>query len=608
MSENRAAPSSKDLSSWHQEWCATPMTDVVLPTATDKGSESTQKDKDSSTESAPVQPSQPTTRQKGQSPLLRARMWIKNSSQQLSSNPALLKAFLKEILVLDNSTKNSTDNDSTQTKTTILRHLEWQIVLLLELRVRCGTFVAVHFAKVHNRLTKATKGEKKSKRKQKRKRTTSLPEQVYQDHLRQLLTKVAFALPSTLPLVTFLCDHCLTSYMWKRIPHLVTSLFDYFEIDNPYLAPKEHEVNDDDQERQRKKEARRAAKKRKTLTTEPPARARLPLKRKTPLRTMHFHSKLMDMTKLLRTPATATAAISAPLSLSRTASKNTTSLQKPASSRTVTPAAANSSASSTQQKRDDIRMRTPAPNNPIISPNTAIKSDPAHVKSPMRRPSKASQPQPAPLHAPHTPVPRSSSVAAQSPLPPTTSCKGATFVGETPQSKPTGSNRPRVAAETPSSKTTSVQETPLRGPRCQTARTTHDLPVLETPVPDGTRATASGSEQLFFSPGILTPLDDDLDDDDLEANNHQPANDLAKPLNLFRRLGSSNTLQPKSTSRSSGSGGVRPPQFPHVPFGPSKNRPWEDSSRSSIKEDQTAPRPTSITVAAARSFLRRKSM
>ena len=64
------------------------------------------------------------------------------------------------------------------------------------------------------------------------------------DHLVQVLSRAPFLLPINFPLSEFLIKHIFIQErnFWKRLPYVVSHIFDAFEISNPYLKPTEEVV------------------------------------------------------------------------------------------------------------------------------------------------------------------------------------------------------------------------------------------------------------------------------------------------------------------------------------------------------------------------------
>jgi len=157
-----------------------------------------------------------------------------------------------------------------------LRQLEWHIVLLLELWscVSLSTDkrssskplvlekITISILFYRDQLRKKDGiAEKKKKKKRKQKKNSrndpiasakSMPEKaketLFHDHLTETLSKAPFWLPTNVPLSEFLINHIFNSErcFWERLQHVVSHIFETFEILNPYsLKSKEDEVNNE---------------------------------------------------------------------------------------------------------------------------------------------------------------------------------------------------------------------------------------------------------------------------------------------------------------------------------------------------------------------------
>jgi hypothetical protein len=347
---------------------------------------------------------------KASSPLAQARSWLRDHAQHLDDRKQLdsiIKMILKELEV-ESKLKSDDTNDHhnkshPQPSLPLLRQIEWQIVMMLELRILCGeTKLAERVSKVLSK--RRTKQNKKKSRP---------PQKVLLDFLVQTLSKAAFLLPSDQPFGSFLTKNCLTKQTWHRLPEVSTFLLDFFEVANPYsLAKKEEDMplHNPSTHRKKKIKTAAAAKQPKSLPKKAPLR-RLPLKRKNNVRARHFNANLQDISKMLdHTPK----------------SKNTDALPKNVSKRAnrpvITPLTTEKRTQNTKQSK-----------KPQIRQGSFNNNNNNNIESPKKRPRSVSVVvQETPLRKAHkqrilhlSPPPRG--VVAETPM--TTKTKrGKTFL------------------------------------------------------------------------------------------------------------------------------------------------------------------------------------
>ena len=546
------------LKSWHELWCQQQSVDSKSESEnlTQQGhnNDSLSSSSSAAAAAAPINPPAP------QDPLLSARIWIKQNCSALMQDQQQLSELLKWLLricppmppsgnshrshvVAGDTAKQSTATATADTNQWIIRQIEWIVVLFLELRVRCEASSLEHlfwrFAKVAKKTSVAPvvplPGDK---RKRKRKRSTALapqamPEEYFQSYLVEQLTRLVFLLPSQEPLETVLCQRFLTKYMWKRIPTVVTSLLESFEVENPYL-PKPAEQDDDDDQvhvvKKRKVKASQDSRDRPPTTRRPLVAV---VQRPDRRRMTHFHGGMWtDLEKLLD--------VQEPWN-GRPGTTKMTNQNQPRPKPTITITTkkgyiitphqqGNVESSATEKQSTDTKRGSQAgPANDRIQTNRPVANQ---AESAL-----------------HSPVPsRKPPVVAETPLP--AACSASRYTAETPMTV----LRPVTAlGETPSSNVTrgtAVTETPLAEPHG--GRIVDDSPV---------------------SP---------------RRNPHDKA--MVKPLKLFA------ALQPVSKSRSSKSLSVPP-----LPT------PTENPTTTNTSSIKANLRSSSRAVAAARSFLRRKS-
>ncbi len=201
-----------------------------------------------------------------------ARNWIQ---QHLPCDSKRLDYILKWLLnlpVLDD-------------KDYILRQIEWQVVLLLELRCAAQSLLLERFTKCQRRMIR-------SKRKCSE---TISPDHRFLNFLIEQLTRAAFALAPNEPLATYLFQKILTRYTWQKLPAVVTDILDFLEIENPYLNSR----IDTSEEMHVRKKSKRSQRPLPAPPVTAPSRRPLVTKTNNFPRLNHFHGMLTDMEKLL---------------------------------------------------------------------------------------------------------------------------------------------------------------------------------------------------------------------------------------------------------------------------------------------------------------------
>lgn len=598
------------LEEWHRAWCVPP-TEVAHPpagtstrTAASSENNSNHQGAEKDTNNRTETPAAPPPHD----PLLAARIWIKQQSPVWLQDTKRLDGVLKHFLSMSppsppqatavaEATALEEQYRQEQPKITSLRHFEWKVVLFLELRVRCGgesssaQILLERFAKVQGKLLlldQKNKSKKKKKKHGKRKRQASTAtanntrpaEEVYTEYLMEQLTRIAFLLPSNEPFGIYLWQKCLTKYMWKRIPTVVSRLLDYFEVDNPYLPKVEEVVVEDPRPR---KKVKRSSKDKPAVPQQQPAPRRPLVTRRDKnhhQRINHFHSMLTDVTKLLDNeqhrsiPATATSSIK-----SGNTKKVTTNQKKKkpsetsSSSVTTRPNSTSTSMGSviTPHQRSAQSTSSADDNNRNIKQqvtSTSSNEDGSEAGAQTARLVTARKVTAASSSSTLSPVPAQSRLAvAETPLP-NMNCTS------------------RRAAETPATNQllTAVGETPSShyyrsdGSFADHTRNSIGGGVAETPFQE----RGLDDDDRFVFASASSGNESSSQQQQQQQRNEQ---DVVKPMKLF------GALQPiKKISKA-----LSVPKL------------GEDDKEEKGKFSSVL-RPTNVAVAAARSFLRRKSM
>lgn len=300
---------AKQLEAWHGEFC--------------RQSIDQDRDEKSSTNDNRDRKAADASQDKQQTPssdgLRSARIYIKSHASTLFQSKERLDHILKCLLHLPASQPSQASSNvieappSSSTPSSSLKHIEWNVVLFLELLVRSEKnklLLMQRFAKNIQRVQKQTKAKKRkrnativsssSSSSSNSKGGDAQHEEVYLQFLIQQLTRVVFLLPSNDPFSAFLQEKCLTSYMYKKIPEMVKSLYDFFEVENPHLPKStiEEESNMTDMKTIKKKKAKRSLNKVTPQSAAPPPKRKLTLKKDTK-RLNHFHGMMSDVAKLL---------------------------------------------------------------------------------------------------------------------------------------------------------------------------------------------------------------------------------------------------------------------------------------------------------------------
>ena len=218
--------------------------------------------------------------------------------------------FIIELL-LDLDDMNSGVSSHRDETLFVLRKLEWKVILLLHLHgLKKGSlYFYKRFAKQILKFKQKQKEQnsdksqsKKNKNKKKRKLHKLCPKDIFLEYLIQSLSQSAFVLPIDEKFGSFLTDNVLTKTIWMKHPNLVTSIMDNFEIVNPYI-PK----SDDSMALTTLPEGglgvtgRNNSKKKRTTQKKKPVqkKRRLPPKRQV-FRGSHFHTKFNDVSSVLK--------------------------------------------------------------------------------------------------------------------------------------------------------------------------------------------------------------------------------------------------------------------------------------------------------------------
>jgi hypothetical protein len=578
-----------ELEKWHQAWCQPSTPDVPSNDREEKTSEA----HGTTNETAAAPPPQ--------DPLLAARIWIKQHGPALLQDTQRLEGVLKQLLTLSppSSTAAAAAAASVQQVTgdehdravSSLRHFEWKVVLFLELRVRCGgdssQTLLRHFCKLQDKLLHKTK-KKKSKRKRSSQPApstkTTTPEEMYNRYLIEQLTRIAFLLPSNEPFGTFLSQKCLTKYMWNRIPSVVSGLFDYFEVDNPYL-PKPEE--DDVADRKRRKKPKRSKDESSSKAVQQqqlpaPRRPLLSRRDNNKRKINHFHGMLTDVAKLFDDEPSIVP--------SNKSSKKAINQKKKPSKATDSSSvvAAQITNTITKPANTVTKPRPTSSGGPVITPHHgSAHSDSTETKTVQSSSTaRKDQSESTVAAAKNARVVTASKVAATntnnnsssnilSPVRPT---RQRPFVAETPL--PT---HPRAAAETPATNNQHLMMAVGETPSSHHYR--RDGVVAETPFQEE-HAGGGGSllfdERIVFSsvsPGEKMAFDEE----------HQQET-AVKPMKLFA------ALQPFKKSKTT--------IISKALSVPKLLTEEEQQQQQQGKQQRSA----NFAVAAARSFLRRKSM
>jgi hypothetical protein len=492
---------------------------------------------------------EPTTHE--EDALRSARIFLKHEASTLYQNEQRLDRLLHCILTLVPPSSPSVDKTSDEWKQLSLKHIEWMVVLLLELIVRSGDSTDVvlqRFATIQSQQQHPRHKVKK------RRRLTGLslqqqpktPMEFYLEFLIQQLTGVVFLLPSNEPLRSFLYQKCLTTYMWKRIPHVITSVFDYFEVENPYL-PKEEPIFDFYSDHVKTTTLKKAKhhgdgnnkpKVTPQSTDPPPSRHRslAHLKKKNHTKRInHFHGMMVDVERLLDTEP--------PVVMNKGKKRNVVACGIQPSA----PTTVGSTITATRHQPVPMARTTDRGTiAPSLVPRRATTMD-----VPSSTTTALGVGSPPPLSSPIPARTQSSVVVAETPLrsarrDTTLSFDDCDMVSETPSSNRYHHNPECIIAETPL-----------------------------TAAPDNNH------------PGRLLSLHDDTPTQD--------DNDTVKPLKLFGAIRSKKAKAPLTRlglALAVANNGTDDPK---------------DLSTTTTTSSTTT-RPTSVAVAAARSFLRRKSL
>ena len=171
---------------------------------------------------------------------------------------------------------SSTSSDRNATNEYELRQMEWHIVLLLELwscvssstderspsKIFVLETITISILFYRDQLRKKDmNGEKKKKKKRKKKKDSrkdpigsaktmseKAKDTLFNDHLTQILSKAPFLLPSNVPFSEFLINRIFSSdrHFSERLQHVVSYVFETFEITNPFLSKAENDESENE--------------------------------------------------------------------------------------------------------------------------------------------------------------------------------------------------------------------------------------------------------------------------------------------------------------------------------------------------------------------------
>jgi hypothetical protein len=544
----------------------------------------------------------------------------------------------------------------------IKQHIEWTVVLLLEVVVqsrgrsssRSSTTTTTStpdwshvvfqwFATHRPSWMDPSSRTKKRRRRQpqpqpQRERTTPTTttttpgedhhgqEDAYCDFLIQQLTKVVFVLqPPTSrtstpqeaeeeeeeeSLSSFLSRKCLTTYMWKKLPTIVQTIFDFFEVDNPHLTEtnknnrkRQEDRTVDDEEKERAFQNKKKKKKARTAVLAPPPpplRTLASFKSNNKLRTKtnHFHGMMGDVERLL--------------SLHPTNGTKTTVGESSLPS--ITPPQTHSSKIKILHEK------------PSLTPSTAMATAPRRVDHVLPGPlSSSSSCLPKPTKPTTLITPSTTAPFIETRVPPTT--EGV--VAETPLRRGDGTSHSYSSSSTAAAAAVAlfsddmvVGETPCLS-RYLRRGDEHPLPstVAETPVRRRRRPFPAGGGEQEDDDDSERQLALSLEEtptstiyfDDIQSEQAEPAEQpdpvVVKPLKLFGAI----RTKPSTTTSAKATHSRRHSTTTNNNNNNNNNKSWTlPSHRAGLPsplqgDDEPSLRSTSLAIAAARSFLRRKS-